>query len=202
MSTFYFIRHGAHDWLDRGFAGRQPGVHLNSEGMRQAAALPERLVHIPFTTLYSSPLERARETAAPLAAQRGMPVRTVEQVVEIDVGEWAGKTFAELRESPGWHEFKAFRSGTSAPGGETMLEVQARMVAFMRRAHAEQPEGHLAVFGHGDPIRSALLFALGSPLDMLFRLEVSPISVNVIQWSDSGPRVLCVNSTEGVLPPP
>jgi broad specificity phosphatase PhoE len=78
MATLYLIGHGAHDLLGRAMAGRIPGVHLNAEGKRQAERLAERLGEGSLRAIYSSPLERAQETAAPLAARLGLPVQTSE----------------------------------------------------------------------------------------------------------------------------
>jgi probable phosphoglycerate mutase len=194
-TTFLLIRHGAHDLLGKRIAGRGPGVHLNEQGRAQVESLAERLEHLPIRAVYSSPLERARETALPLAARLGLPLQVSEEITELDFGDWNGQTFEELRGQPEWNLFNSYRSGTRIPNGELMLEAQARMVAWMGRARERHPDGCVALVGHGDPIKAAVAYSLGVPLDLFQRLEISPASVSVLLLSDWGPQVLCVNHT-------
>jgi probable phosphomutase (TIGR03848 family) len=195
MATFYLIRHGAHDLLGRAMAGRMPGVHLNAAGQRQAERLAERLGEAPLRAIYSSPLERARETAAPLAARLGLPVQLSEALGEIDFGEWTGRTFDELRDIPRWHQFNAYRSGTRIPNGELMLEAQARIVGEMERLREQYPHDHLALVGHADVLKAAVAYYLGVPLDLFPRIEISPGSVSVAALSDYGPQIVRLNDT-------
>jgi probable phosphoglycerate mutase len=195
MATFYLIRHGAHDLLGRAMAGRMPGVHLNADGQRQAEQLAERLAAAPIRAIYSSPLERARETAAPLAARLGQPVQISEALGEIDFGDWTGHTFEELREIPRWQQFNSYRSGTRIPQGELMLEAQARIVGEMERLRELHSHDHIGIVGHADVIKAAVAYYLGVPLDLFQRIEISPGSVSIVTLSDYGPRVLRVNDT-------
>lgn len=193
-TTFLLIRHAAHDLLGRTIAGRMPGVSLNERGRAQAQELAQRLVPLPLAAAYSSPLERARETAAPIAARHGLPVTVLDAINELDFGEWTGQTLAALADHPRWQPFNAFRSGTRVPGGETMAEAQRRMVGAMEALCARHPDGSVALVGHGDPIKSAVAYFLGVPLDLFQRIEISPASVSVVTLADWGPRVLCVNN--------
>ena len=117
MTTFLLIRHAAHDLLGRRLAGRMPGVSLNGEGRRQVERLAERLAGASIRAVISGPLERARETAEPLARGLGLPVQISAAVDEIDFGEWTGLPFAELDQDPRWCWFNTFRSGARAPCG-------------------------------------------------------------------------------------
>ena len=173
--------------------GRAPGVSLGAEGRRQAEALAERLAGVPLEAVYSSPLERARETAAPIAARLGLAVRAVEELTELDFGDWTGRTIGELAGSERWRLFNTFRSGTAAPNGEHMLEVQARMVRALERLRGAHPDGRVAVVGHGDPLKATLAHYLGVPLDLFQRIEIDPGSLSVVELADHGPRVLLVN---------
>jgi probable phosphoglycerate mutase len=193
MTTFLLVRHAANNFLGRALAGRLPGVHLNDEGRCQAAALADRLAKETIHALYTSPQERAVETAAPLARRLGLEPHGDDGLAEVDFGSWAGKTLAELDALPGWRRFHACRSCTCAPGGETMLECQARVVTFLGRLAAEHPNQTLALFSHADPIKAALCFYLGMPLDLCHRLEISPASVSVVRVGPDGPTVLAVN---------
>jgi probable phosphoglycerate mutase len=193
MTTFLLIRHADNDFLGKALAGRLPGVHLNAVGRRQAEALAERLGGQPIHALYTSPRERARETAEPLARRLGLEPRVAPELDEIDYGEWVGKSLAELEALPAWRRLHACRSCNRAPGGETTLEVQARVIAFLARLCGECFEQTVALFSHADPIKSALCFYLGIPLDICQRLEISPASVTAVAVGADGPRVLYVN---------
>ncbi len=193
MTTFYLIRHGANDLVGRAIAGWSEGVHLNADGRQQAARLAERLASIPIRQLFSSPLGRARETAEPLANRLGLTVQLAEPIAEIRFGDWTGRTFNDLASDPRWQQWNHCRSGARAPGGESMIEVQARVTGYMAELAARLPDETVALFSHGDPIRSALMFYLGMPLDFVHRLEISPASVSIITLGASGPQVLCAN---------
>jgi probable phosphoglycerate mutase len=195
MTTFLLVRHAANDFLGRALAGRLPGVHLNDEGRRQAEALAGRLAAAGIHAIYTSPQERAWETAGPLAHRLSLEPRVAPELAELDFGQWSGKTLAELEGVPGWHRFHAVRSCTRAPGGENLLEAQARTVRLLERLCAEHAEQTVALFTHADPIKAALCFYLGMSLDLCHRLEISPASVTTLTLDADGPRVLAVNQT-------
>lgn len=195
MSLFYLIRHGTIDTIGHSIAGRAPAVHLTEQGLRHAGWLTERLGGEPITRVYSSPLERARETAEPIARRLGLQVTIAEEIAELDFGEWTGRTMDELEQLPQWKLFNTFRSGTQMPGGEWMLQVQARAVLFLQRLRDEFPDEQIAIVSHGDVIRAVLLYYLGIPLDLILRLEVSPGSISVLRLDQYGPQVLGVNAT-------
>jgi probable phosphoglycerate mutase len=193
MSVFLLIRHGMNDWVAKRIAGRLPGVHLNEEGFAQASRLASRLASGRIHRVVSSPLDRARETAGPLAEALHLPVELDDAFLEIDFGEWEGKPIAELDLDPRWRLYNSNRSAIGAPGGERMLDAQARFVAGLEALRAAHPEETIAVVSHADPIRAALLHALGMPLDFFLRLDIRPASVSILETTDQGPRVLGVN---------
>lgn len=195
MTRFLLIRHGLTEHVGHVLSGRLPGVHLNDAGRRQAEALAERLAGLPIAALYSSPLERARATAAPLARRLGQEVRIEDGLNEIDIGAWTGRRFTELHDDPLWQRFNRFRSGTRAPGGELMSEVQARMATTLERLHARHPDDYVAVVSHADPLRAVLLHYAGMPLDFFLRLEISPTSVSVLDLHDHGAVILRLNDS-------
>ena len=199
MTTFLLIRHGLNDLVDKAIAGWMPGVHLNAAGQAQAAQLAERLAQAPIAALYSSPLERARETAAPLAERLGLEIRTCEDFGEIRFGDWTGKELKELAADPHWQQFNALRSLTRAPGGETMLEVQARTVRALEALRQQHPNEMVAVVSHGDPIKSALLYLLGLPMDFYSRFDISPASVSVVTVDEYHPRLLRLNDAGATI---
>jgi probable phosphoglycerate mutase len=194
-TTILLIRHGHTDWIGRAIAGRAAGVHLNAEGRAQAERLPARLAALPIAAIYSSPLERTRETAAPVAAARGLEVHTCEAAIELDFGRWSGATFEALASDPGWQAFNSFRSLTRAPGGELMPEVQTRIVDAIDEIRARHPGEVVAIFSHGDVIRAAVAYFLGMPLDLFQRIEIRPASVSTFRFTGPQVLVLGVNDT-------
>jgi len=196
MTTFLLIRHGDNDYLGRALAGWTPGVHLNARGREQAERLAERLSSSGAAAVYSSPLERARETAEPIARRLGVEVRISEALGEMRIGEWTGRTFEELRQDKRWRLFNAFRGGARIPGGETMLEVQHRMAAAIEEMRCAHPEGTVIAVSHADPIRAILCHYLGMPLDLIHRLEIGTASVSVIRLGDDWAQVTRVNASE------
>lgn len=195
MTTFYLIRHAENDLVGKAIAGRAPGIHLNAEGRRQAQQLPERVAGYPIQHMFTSPLERARETAEPVAARLNLPLEISQPLIEIDFGDWTAKPIAELERMEEWRKWNTLRSAGRVPNGESMLEVQNRFVGEMERLRRLFPEQGIALISHGDPLRSALVYYLGMHLDMLLRIEISTASVSIISIDDWQARVLGVNLT-------
>jgi probable phosphomutase (TIGR03848 family) len=193
MSTFYFIRHGANDMLGKSIAGWQAGVHLNKEGREQAERLANYLGSHPIQRIYSSPLERARETAQPLAKKLNLEIQNTSELGEVQFGDWNGATLEDLDRQHLWKQWNSFRTGTRIPNGEMMIVVQARMATFLQKLREDFTGHTVALFSHGDPIRAALAYYLGIPLDYMLRFEVDPASVSVLSITDAGPRVLSMN---------
>jgi broad specificity phosphatase PhoE len=193
MTTFLLVRHCAVGALGQYLAGRAPNEHLTDEGRAQARGIAGRFHGVALDAVFSSPLERTRETADALAGCAVGGIELSDDLLESDFGDWTGKTFAELQQDPRWAAFHTHRSITRIPGGELILEVQARTVAFLERAASCFPNGRVAVVSHGDVIRAALCFYLGAPLDFIQRFEISPGSVSVLEIGAAGPVVHCMN---------
>jgi probable phosphomutase (TIGR03848 family) len=194
MPTFLLIRHATHGLLTTRFVARTPGVHLNEQGVREAEALVERLKDVNIEAIYSSPLERAIETAQPLASRLKLDIQIQQGLNEVDIGEWTNLTFDELRQAPGWEQWSDNRSNFCPPGGEYLLETQARMVRLLeelRRRH----DAVVALFSHGDPIKSTVAHYLGTHLDLFRRIHIDPVSVSIVQVTDAAPGVIRVNDT-------
>ncbi|HXC91134.1 MAG TPA: histidine phosphatase family protein [Stellaceae bacterium] len=192
MTVFHLLRHGEPAVFGR-VNGRLPGIGLSPAGRAEVAAVAERLVGAKIDAIYSSPLERTRETADIVAARLGLPVTFRDDVIELDFGEWTGFTFDQVRADPRWPPWQTCRSIAAIPGGESWRQVQDRTVDALfelRRAH---PDGTVLVVSHGDVIRAALLFALGMPLDLYARLEIGLASLSTLRLDDSGVRVSAVN---------
>ncbi|HLT02409.1 MAG TPA: histidine phosphatase family protein [Geminicoccaceae bacterium] len=193
MTTFVLIRHASHDLLGHTIVGRASGVGLSAQGLLEAEALVERFAPGAIDALYSSPLERARATAAAMAARLGLNVQIAEELNEIDYGVWTNRTLADLDELEEWRRFNLFRSGSRIPGGETMLEVQLRMLELIDRLCAEQPRHAIALVSHGDVIKATLAHFLGAPLDLFQRIAIDPASISVVRLQRFGPEVLLIN---------
>jgi probable phosphoglycerate mutase len=199
MTTFLLIRHALTDAVGKRLVGRTPGVPLNAEGERQIESLATRLRPLPIDAIYSSPLQRARQTADAIARDRELPVTLLDGVTELDFGDWTGRTVQEILDLPAWQHFNRFRSGTRIPGGELILEAQSRMVTALERLHVEHGRSLVAIVSHGDPLRALLTYYLGMPLDFILRIEVQPASVSVVELEDYGVRVVRMNDTGGIL---
>lgn len=195
-STTYLllIRHGENDWVGSNrLAGRTPGVHLNEKGMRQAQALADLLEDQPISAVFSSPLDRCMETAKPLAHRLGLPVVAEEGVLEVDYGEWRGQNLKDLAKDPAWKMVQHYPSNFRFPEGETLQEVQYRAVAAFNRIHQTFPNQTVAVFSHGDVIRTTLAYYLGTHIDLFQRIAISTASVSVLALANQRPMVLGMN---------
>jgi probable phosphomutase (TIGR03848 family) len=194
------VRHGATPTTGQVMPGRAPGLHLSEAGQAQAAAVAERLSTLKLDAIYTSPLERARETAAPTAAATGLAPIEEPGLLEADVGEWTGKSLASLARLKEWRGVHGSPSTFRFPGGESLAELQARVVAVLDRVHATHPGGTVACFSHADPIRLGLVFALGAPLDAFGRVVVGTGSISALRFTTGHPpQVLSTNTLTGPL---
>lgn len=199
-TTFLLCRHGAH-LLGHGKIAGRTAVQLSPEGHAQVEDLAARVGHVPIRAIYASPVLRAQESARPLAERLGLEIRTSDALAEVDFGKWTGKTLDDLRPQEPWKQWNAFRSGAGIPGGERMLQIQARVVGEMLRLRERHPEEVVALFSHGDVIRAAVAYWLGVPIDLFLRMEIGLASVSVVAIGDYGPWVLCVNHMGRVAMP-
>jgi probable phosphoglycerate mutase len=194
------VRHGLTASTGRRLPGRARGLHLSEAGRRQADALARRLARLPgVSAVYASPLERARETAMPLARAWKLHVRVERDLAEVDVGAWTGQSLARARQRPSWRLVQFHPSGFRFPGGESFTEMQARITAALARLVARHAGQTIVVVSHGDPIKAAVAHALGVPLDLFQRITVGPASVTAIAYDPQRPVVLTVNSQDGDL---
>ncbi|MEY2739978.1 MAG: hypothetical protein RL283_80 [Actinomycetota bacterium] len=194
------VRHGRTPSTGRVLPGRARGLHLSDAGRAEAETVADRIAALPrVDAVYASPLERTRETAAPIARAVGRRVRTHHGLLECDFGDWTGKRLRTLMRRPEWATVQRAPSTFRFPGGEGFTEMQARIVGALdgiRRAH---PGGVVVCVSHADPIKAAVAHALGTHLDLFQRIVVSTCSVSAISYSAWGPTVLTVNSTAGTL---
>src|SRR5579875_2137534 len=145
--------------------------------------------------VYASPLERTRETAAPIARALGLKVQTHRGLLECDFGEWTGAELKKLMKLPEWSTVQRYPSGFRFPGGESFTAMQARIVTAIAEICRRHPNEAVVAVSHADPIKAAVNDALGSHLDLFQRVVISPCSVTAISYGPVGPTVLAVNST-------
>lgn len=199
-TTYLFlVRHGENEWTERGaLAGRTPAVALNEKGWEQSRQVAERLKFQPVTAIYSSPLLRCLQTAQPLAAALDIPVSIEPGILEVDYGDWRGGELKELGKLPEWQLVQIFPGGFRFPGGETLREVQNRVITTLERIRAEHEGQVVAVYAHGDVLRTALAYYLGTPLDLFQRIQISTASVSLVAFHRFGPRILAMNDSGGL----
>ncbi len=195
------VRHGKTPTTGSILPGRAPGLHLSEEGRAQAEAVAERigaLAAVPErapTAVYASPLERTAETARPIARRLGVRVRTLRGLLECDFGEWTGAELKVLAKRPEWTQVQRWPSGFRFPGGESFLEMQARITSAIAELARRHPGETIVAVSHADPIKAAVAAAAGTHLDQFQRLTVSPCSVSALAYTGGGPHVLSVNAT-------
>ena len=189
------VRHGQTPTTGATLPGRAAGLHLADSGRAQADAAAARIAGLKkVDAVYASPLERTRETAAPIAKARKLRVKAEKGLLECDFGEWTGAELKDLRKLPEWKTVQSFPSGFRFPGGESFTEMQSRMVDTVDRLVRKHPGGVVVAVSHADPIKALAAHAMGTHLDLFQRLVVSPCSVTAIAYSTTGPTVLAVNS--------
>lgn len=186
MPTVLLIRHGENEYVAKGrLAGRLPGVHLNARGKAQAQALAAALKHVKLAAIYSSPLERAVQTAQPLAAANKLSVIKRKGLLESDIGQWEGKLLKTLQKDKRWAVLQNRPSLFRFPGGEGMLEQQARLVTEIEALRAmHKPKDIIACVLHADPIKLIIAHYAGMPLDQFQRLQISTASVSTLLLHD------------------
>ena len=194
------VRHGVTATTGIKLPGQSRGLHVSDAGRRQAEAAAARIARLPkIAAVYASPLERARETAAPIARARGLAVRIERDLSDIDVGAWTGLSLKQARRKPEWEIVQRHPSGFRFPGGESFTEAQSRMTAALRRMVTRHAGGVIVAVSHADPIKAAVAHALGAPLDLFQRIAIAPASITAIGYRPQGPVVLTLNSLDGDL---
>jgi len=188
------VRHGQTATTGHVLPGRAPGLHLSDDGRRQADAAAQRIARLKrVAAVYASPLERARETALPIARARGLALRIERGLLELDVGSWTGSRLDRVSKRPEWSTVQRYPSGFRFPEGESFVEMQARITATLTRLVERHRGGVIVAVSHADPIKAALAHALGMHLDLFQRLAVAPGSITTVAYGAVGPTVLGMN---------
>jgi broad specificity phosphatase PhoE len=193
-TTFFLIRHAAHDHVGRYLAGRLDGICLGEAGKAQALDLASRMAREPLAVICSSPRERTLETAKPIAAACDVKkIAICQGLDEIDFGVWSGKTFEQLNGDAGWRLWNDQRQEARTPSGETMLDVQQRIVALMDALRPTCQNRCAALISHADVIKAAVCKVLGLQLGDCFRFDIEPASITTIVYGEWGSKLIRLN---------
>lgn len=196
-TTVLLVRHGRTPTTGKVLPGRAPGLHLGDEGRAQAERAAERIAALgekKIAAIYSSPMERARETAAPIAKATGLRIRQNKGLIEADFGTWTGRKLTELNKLPEWDQVQKYPSGFRFPGGESFAEMQTRMTDTIHKLVVDHPGEVIVCTSHADTIKAAVAEAMGTHLDLFQRIVIGPCSITAITYTTGGPIVLAVNS--------
>src|SRR5262245_5947729 len=195
MTTLVLVRHGHTDTAGKRLTGWTPGVRLNARGRQEAERLVERLNGVWIDAIVSSPLERCRETAAPLSKARGLSVRVGRAWIETNYGDWSGRSISQVRRTKLWRTVMSAPSNARFPAGESLLEVQTRAVGAALDLAEDHPRGTIVVVSHADVVRLVVAHVAGAHPDQLHRLSIDTGSISVISLSRGVPRLLAYNDT-------
>ena len=194
-TTVLLVRHGQTPTTGQVLPGRAKGLHLSEEGVAQAEEAARRIAAIGrVAAVYASPLERTKETAAPIARELGLRVRTHRGLLEADFGKWTGRKLGDLMKLADWKQVQRYPSGFRFPEGESFTEMQQRVCGALQAMVADHPGKRVVAVSHADPIKAAVAHAMGTHLDLFQRIVVGPCSITTVMYSPSGPVVLGVNS--------
>ncbi len=196
-TTVLLVRHGKTPTTGQVLPGRAKGLHLSDDGRAQAERAAERIAALGKgrpKAVYASPMERTKETAAPIAKAVGLRVQSRKGLIEADFGQWTGAKLGDLMKKPEWAQVQRYPSGFRFPDGESFSEMQERICTTLADLVAEHPGETIVAVSHADPIKAAVAAAMGTHLDLFQRIVVGPCSVSAITYTHTGPIVLGVNS--------
>jgi probable phosphoglycerate mutase len=195
-TTFFLIRHAAHDDVGHYLAGRMDGIRLGEAGRAQALHLARRMAREPLAAILSSPRERTLETAKPIAIACDIEqIAICRELDEIDFGTWSGKTFEELNGDARWRAWNDQRQSACTPSGEMMLDVQHRVVGVMDALRDNCRGQCVALVSHADVIKAAVCGILGLQLGDCFRFDIAPASITTLVHGDWGSKLIRLNET-------
>ena len=194
------VRHGVTASTGIILPGRAPGLHLSERGVAQAEHVAVRLGELTKkpVALYVSPLERTRETAAPIARALRLRPIVARGLLECDFGLWTGKKLNLLAKKPEWRAVQHAPSTFRFPEGESFTEMQLRMWTTLEGIAAKHRNRTVVVVSHADPIKAAVTYAQGVPLDLFQRTVISTCSISAIGFTSGTPVVLSVNNTDSL----
>lgn len=195
-AIIHLVRHGHHALLGRTLCGRACDVALDAQGIAEMEEVGRRLAGEPVRHVQASPRRRTQQSAAIITAALGRPVEieTVAAIDEIDLGAWSGRSFAALARDPRWHAWNATRDTARPPGGESMAELTARVIAHLDALARREPAGSIVIVSHAEPIRAALLHVMGIPVRRFAEMAVEPGSIATLVAAGGSLRLERINN--------
>jgi probable phosphoglycerate mutase len=195
VPIIHFVRHGSNEYLkEHRLAGRQPGISLNAEGLKQAQAVAKYFQDKEIKIVCSSPLERAIETAAPIADILGVDVVENEGLLETNIGEFEGQLIKDLTKEPEWNILQKTPSKFIYPGGESITGSQDRIVKAIKDLCSDlYHKDQIICVSHSDPIKLAVAYFIGLPLDNFQRLVIHPASITSLFYGIDKYRLITFN---------
>jgi probable phosphomutase (TIGR03848 family) len=202
VTVFLLVRHAVTSHTGHKLTGWAPGVHLSDDGRAQAEAVAEQLAKAPIKAIYSSPIDRTRETAQAVASRHRLDVQLLDGIGEVQYGTWTNRSLKSLAQTKLWVKVQRFPSAARFPQGESLREVQARAIAELERIQARHPKQMVCVVSHADVIKLMVAHYLGVHIDLFQRIAIGPASVSAIAINDQGPMVLSVNASAPIVVAP
>lgn len=200
MTLLLLVRHGLTAQTGTILYGRTSGIPLDDRGLEQARTLADRLAPLRPTAIYSSPLERCRQTVEPLAGLCHLSIRVRDELIEMDAGDWTGRSLSQLRRSKHWATVQRTPSTFRFPGGgEGFAEAAARVIAEAERIGRRHRDGRVVVATHGDLVRILVGHYAGVPLDGFQRFGADTASVSIVATDGRGRSQLLVMNDTGDL---
>ncbi len=194
-TTVLLVRHGKTPSTGQILPGRAAGLDLSEDGVTQAERAAERIAKLRrVKAVYASPLERTKQTAAPIAKTLGLRVRSNRGLLEADFGAWTGRKLGDLMKLAEWEQVQRYPSGFRSPDGESFSEMQQRLCGTLQKLVASHAGQTIVIVSHADPIKAAIAQAMGTHLDLFQRIVIGPCSISAIMYAPGGPVVLGVNS--------
>ena len=195
MPIIHLVRHGSNEYLkEHRLAGRQRGISLNVDGIKQAQAVAKYFEKIEIKNIYSSPLERAMETAAPTAKLLGLDVVEEAGLIETNIGEFEGQKIGDLVKEPEWDILQQTPSKFTFPGGESFAESQNRITSTIKNLCLDLVrKEQIICFSHSDPIKLIIADFIGLPLDNFQRLMIHPASITSLFFGIDQYRLVNMN---------
>jgi broad specificity phosphatase PhoE len=192
-NEFILVRHATCEHMDDTLLGRTVDSPLDSRGMREAEAMARSFDPQDELLIVASPRRRAQQTAAAIAARTSAEIVTSYDVDELDFGHWSGRTFLQLADDPSWRRWNEHRGLASTPSGESIANVQARVLRHLHSLQDAFPGRPIVIVTHAEVIRSVILHWLEAPIDGYGRLVISPASLTRVSVGDWGVRIDGIN---------
>ena len=184
MGSIIFLRHGqAKNNTERILAGRTPGVPLTEEGVEQSEKAAKFLEEMNISTIYSSPIERAKNTAEIVGKHISIDVKIDDRLIELDMGKFTGKPYDEIFSSHGNVFMKFYRGELEIAhnGVETFEQVKKRIRDMVDHVIDNHPDENVVLVTHMDPIKAMLSTVVSFSPENLYELIIPNASLNIFR---------------------